>query len=270
MLGTALKGKVAVVTGASRGIGEEIAARLASEGARVAVTARSIEQTHAALPGTIHTTVERIKALGGEAVAIQGDLAQQVDRIRIIEEAENQLGPIDILVSNAAVTYFVPVADFRQKHYELMFEVQVRAPFEMAQAVIPGMRERGGGAILNISSGAARHPQGPPYPARGGRGGTVYGMCKAALERFTTGLAAELYDDNISVNVLSPSKVVPTPGVLFHKLVESKDDPRAEGPEVMAEAGLVLVSGDPKVVTGKIAYSQAILDEFGQEAVVAA
>src|SRR5690606_29226839 len=95
-------------------------------------------------------------------------------------------------VNNAAVTYFESVATFDPRHYDLMFEVQVRAPFQLAQAVIPGMTERGAGWILNVSSAAGRHPQGPPY-GRSMRGGTVYGMCKAALERFTTGLAAELH-----------------------------------------------------------------------------
>src|SRR5581483_1171755 len=102
---------------------------------------------------------------------------------------------------------------FPEKRYRLMFEVQVRAPFEMAQLVLPGMRERGRGWILNISSGAARHPD--PKQSRG-RGGTVYGMCKAAIERFSTGLAAEAYADGIKVNALSPNRVVPTPGTLFH------------------------------------------------------
>jgi NAD(P)-dependent dehydrogenase (short-subunit alcohol dehydrogenase family) len=89
-----------------------------------------------------------------------------------------------------------------------MFDVQVEAPFHLAQLVVPGMRQAGRGWILNISSVAARHPVIPPGP-RAGRGGTVYGMCKAALERFSTGLAAELYADNIAVNALSPTRVVP-------------------------------------------------------------
>src|SRR5207237_750409 len=109
------------------------------------------------------------------------DLAKQEDRQRLIQTVEKELGPIDVLVNNAAVTYFVPVADFQEKHFRLMFEVQVRAPFELAQLVLPGMRERKRGWILNISSRAAVHPSGPPYSARAGS--TVYGMCKAALER---------------------------------------------------------------------------------------
>jgi citronellol/citronellal dehydrogenase len=159
------------------------------------------------------------------------------------------------------VTYFVRVEDFTPKRYQLMFDVQVEAPFHLATLALPGMREKGAGWILNISSGAARQPAMPPAE-RATRGGTVYGMCKAALERFSTGLAAELYADNIAVNALSPNKVVPTPGTIFHHLT-TDDDPNAEPPAVMAEAALMLCSRDPRDLTGRIAYSQDLLNELG-------
>jgi citronellol/citronellal dehydrogenase len=97
---------------------------------------------------------------------------------------------------------------------------------------------------------------------RPARGGTVYGMCKAALERFSTGLAAELYPENIAVNALSPTRVVPTPGAIFHHLT-NEDDPQAEPPAVMAEAALLLCLREPRTLTGRIAYSQELLAEFG-------
>ena len=136
-----------------------------------------------------------------------------------------------------------------------------RQPFHLAALVLPGMRSRGAGWIVNISSVAARHPAIPP-DAWGGRGGTVYGMCKAALERFSTGLAAELYPDNIAVNALSPTRVVPTPGTIFHHLT-TEGDPRSEPPAVMAEAALLLCHREPRTLTGRIAYSQELLAEFG-------
>jgi NAD(P)-dependent dehydrogenase (short-subunit alcohol dehydrogenase family) len=123
------------------------------------------------------------------------------------------------------------------------------------------MRGHGAGWILNVSSAAARHPAIPPT-SRAVRGGTVYGMCKAALERLSTGLAAELYQDNIAVNALSPTRVVPTPGTIFHRLTTA-DDPRAEPPAVMAEAALLLCHREPRTLTGRIAYSQELLTEFG-------
>jgi citronellol/citronellal dehydrogenase len=255
-----LDGKVAIVTGASRGIGAEIARRFAAEGAAVAVAARTTDAGTSPFPGTIAETVEQIRAAGGTATAIRADLSKPEDRQRLVTEASQQLGPPDILVSNAAVTYFTRVEDFTARRFQLMFDVQVEGPFHLAQLVIPAMREKGRGWILNISSIAARHPAMPPT-GWASRGGTVYGMCKAALERFSTGLAAELYDDDIAVNALSPTKVVPTPGTLFHHLT-SEDDPNNEPPSVMAEAALRLCSAEPKTLTGRIAYSQELLAEL--------
>ena len=212
-----LDGKVAIVTGASRGIGAEIARRFGQAGAAVAVTARTTEEGTSPFPGTIAETVAQIRAAGGTAVAIRADLAKPDDRERLVAEAAAELGAADILVSNAAVTYFTRVEDFTPKRFGLMFDVQVEGPFHLAQLVAPAMREKGSGWILNISSGAARHPALPPAPWAT-RGSTVYGMCKAALERFTTGLAAEVHADGVAVNVLSPSGLVATPGVVHHGL----------------------------------------------------
>ena len=259
---TALEGKVALVTGASRGIGESIAQRFAAAGAAVAVSARTVEEGDHPLPGSIGTTVREITDAGGTAVAVAADLSKAEDRRRLVEQTVKELGPIDVLVNNAAITYFEPVEDFTERHYELMFAVQVRAPFELAQMVLPSMKERGAGWILNISSGAGRHPQGPPYQARRMRGGTVYGMCKAALERFTTGLAAEVHADGIAVNVLSPSGLVRTPGVDMHGLTRGVPDELIERPEEFAETALWLCTGDPAERTGRIDYSRQLQAEI--------
>ena len=256
-----LDGKVVIVTGASRGIGAEISRRFAEVGAAVAVAARSAGPGTSPLPGTIGETVDLIRADGGTAVAIQVDLSRPEDRERLVAEATAELGPADILVNNAAVTYFAPVTDFRERRYDLMFDVQVKAAFQLAQLVVPGMQRSGRGWILNISSGAARHPTLPPTE-RAAAGGTVYGMVKAALERFSTGLAAELYNDNIAVNALSPNKAVPTPGTIYHQLT-TEDDPNNEPREVFAEAALMLCSAEPKTLTGRVAYSQDLLAELG-------
>jgi citronellol/citronellal dehydrogenase len=258
-----LDGKVAIVTGASRGIGAEIARRFGEEGAAVAVVARTTEAGTSPFPGTIAETAAQIRAAGGTAAAIRADLAKPEDRERLVAETTAALGTPDILVSNGAVTYFTRVEDFTARRFQLMFDVQVEGPFHLAQLVTPGMRAKGQGWILNISSGAARHPALPPSDWAT-RGGTVYGMCKAALERFSTGLAAELYADNIAVNALSPNKVVPTAGTIFHHLT-TEDDPDAEPPAVMAAAALRLCSADPKTLTGRIAYSQDLLAELARE-----
>jgi citronellol/citronellal dehydrogenase len=256
-----LEGRVAIVTGASRGIGAEIARRFAAEGAAVAVAARTTEPGISQFSGTINETADQIRAAGGTAIAVTANLAKAEDRERIVAETSSQLGQPDILVNNAAVTYFTRVEDFTPKQFALMFAVQVEAPFQLAQLVLPGMRQRGAGWILNISSIAARHPVIPPGPFAG-RGGTVYGMCKAAIERLSTGLAAELYPDNVAVNALSPTKVVPTPGTVFHHLT-TDGDPNSEPTSVMAEAALMLCHRDPQSLTGRVTYSQELLQELG-------
>ena len=259
--GGVLGGKVAVVTGASRGIGDAIARRFAMEGAKVVVSARTVDSGEHYLPGTINETVAAIRAAGGEALGVKADLAAAEDRERLIAAAEAEFGPVDILVNNAAITYFIPVADFPEKRFRLMTDVQVWAPFELAQRVLPGMQEKGSGWILNISSHAAIHPE----KTLSGRGGTVYGMCKAALERFTTGLAQETYDQGIGVNVISPG-LVATPGVMHHKLINSENEDRVTPVEHMAEACLRLCHGDPQALTGRIDYADEVMHEFDLQA----
>ncbi len=264
MAGGALDGKVAIVTGASRGVGAAIAERFGAAGATVVVAARTAEPGTNRFPGTIGETAEAVRRAGGSALPVVADLSRPEDRERLVATAEAEAGPVDILVSNAAVTYFTTVAEFDLRRYDLMFEVQVKAALHLAQLLIPSMRGRGQGWICNISSGAARHPQMPPPDRARAGGGTVYGMCKAALERLSTGLAAELYDSGISVNALSPNRVVPTPGTLHHGLVRPDDpDQQVEGPEVMAEATLALCSAPFPELTGRVTYSQTLLDELG-------
>jgi citronellol/citronellal dehydrogenase len=252
---------VVLVTGASRGIGAAIARRFAASGAAVAVAARTAEEGDHRLEGSLATTASQIRSSGGTALTVVADLAKAADRERLIETVQRELGPIDVLVNNAAVTYFEPVLDFPERHFQVMFEVQVRAPFELAQRVLPGMRERRRGWILNISSIAAVHPKGPPFTAR--PGSTVYGMCKAAIERFSSGLASEVFNSGIAVNCLSPSGLVPTPGVVFHGLTRGVPEDRLEAPEVMAEAAYTLCTGDPATLTGRVTYARPLLEELG-------
>ena len=257
-----LAGQVAVVTGASRGIGEAIAMRYAMEGAKVVVSARTEKDGEHDLPGGIQNVAERIRRAGGEAAAVRCDLARAEEREELIRTAEHVFGTVDILVNNAAVTFFIPVEQFPEKRFKLMMEVQLYAPFHLSQLVLPGMRERGRGWILNLSSHAALHPKPttPPW------GATVYGMCKAGLERFTTGLASEVYAHGVAVNVMSPG-LVATPGVVHHRLINDANRHAQTPVEHVAEASLRLVHGDPKEMTGRITYADAIVEEFGLEPV---
>jgi citronellol/citronellal dehydrogenase len=256
-----LAGKVAVVTGASRGIGEAIAIRYAMEGAKVVVAARTEKDGDHVLAGGINDVVGRIKAAGGEALAVRCDLSVKEDREHLIAATEEAYGPVDILVNNAAVTYYFPAVEFPERRFKLMFEVQVWAAFHLSQLVLPKMQERKSGWILNVSSHAALHPK---LSAGGGAGagGTVYGMCKAALERFTTGLATEVRDSGIGVNVISPG-LVATPGTIYHHLISEATKDRETPIEHMAEACLRLVHGDPATMSGRITYAADVIKEFG-------
>ncbi len=257
-----LAGKVALVTGASRGIGEAIALRYAMEGARVVVTARTLDEGDHQFPGSINSLVARIKAAGGEAIGVKNDLSVAAERVKLIRTVEDALGPVDILCNNAAVTFFIPIETFPEARLRLMFEVQVHTPLHLSQLVIPGMKAKGGGWILNISSHAAIHPKlSVSLP-----GSVVYGMCKAALERFSTGLAAELHRDKIAVNVISPG-LVATPGAVHHNLVNDKNRNTVTPVENMAEACLRLSHGDPSVLSGRVTYVPEMMQEFNLSAV---
>ena len=258
-----LDGKVAIVTGASRGIGKAIAQLFAAEGAKVACAARTLGEGEHILEGSLNTTVSEIEKAGGTAAAIQLNVSEEESCENLVAKTRETFGPVDVLVNNAALTYFIPVKDYPIRKWIRSFAVNFHGPFILSHLVLQDMIEKRSGAIVNISSGAAIGPGRGPYKEPAARGGTCYGAEKAALERFTQGLAQEVYEYGIAVAALSPSQVVPTPGTIYHKLVTGPDDPRGEPPEVMAKAALLLASEPLDKVTGRVTYSQAILKEFG-------
>jgi len=260
-----LDGKVVLVTGASRGIGADVARLLAAEGGRVVCAARTLKEGDHRLAGSLETTVEEIRKAGGQAHAVAANIADPAECEKLVEAARQAYGPVDVLVNNAALTYFLPIQDYPVNKWLASWAVNVHAPFVLSQLVLRDMVARKHGAIVNIGSGAAIGPGRGPYkdPAVGARGGTCYGAEKAALERFTQGLAAEVYPHGVSVTCVSPSQVVPTPGTVYHKLVKGLDDPRGESPELMAKAVLLLATEPYERITGRVTYSQQILREFG-------
>jgi NAD(P)-dependent dehydrogenase (short-subunit alcohol dehydrogenase family) len=259
-----LDGKVAVITGASRGIGKAIAELYAAEGARVVCIARTLNEGDHMLEGSLQTTIDEIKAAGGDAAAVQADISEEAGCDAVIDGAHAAFGPIDILVNNAALNYYVPIKDYAVNRWMRAFAVNVHAPFMLSQKVLPDMIAKGGGSIINISSRAALGPgRGPYLPDMPVRGGTMYGASKAALERFTQGFAQEVQQYGVAVSCYSPSAVVPTPGTVYHKLVDGMDDPRGEHPSIMAKAALLLATLPIEQITGRVTYSQAILKEHG-------
>jgi NAD(P)-dependent dehydrogenase (short-subunit alcohol dehydrogenase family) len=255
-----LDGRVALVTGASRGLGEAIAALFAAEGAKVVCAARTLNEGDHRLEGSLARTVERIREAGGEATAVQADLSQADDCLRLADQAARAFEqPVDVLVNNAVLTYFMRVLDYPLERWQRAFFVNVHAPFLLSRTLLPSMIERGEGWIVNISSGAAIGPGRGPYEPGSGRGRVEYGATKAALERFTQGLAQEVYEDGIAVSAVSPSVVVPTPGTVLHGVVLGEYEPA----EYMAKAALLLASEPPERIAGRVCYSQQLLHEFG-------
>jgi citronellol/citronellal dehydrogenase len=259
----ALEGKVAIVTGASRGIGAAIAQRFAAEGADVALVARTLDPGTSHLDGSLRETVAAVEAHDRRGLAITADLAAaDFDADALVTQVEDGLGPVDVLVHNAAACFYLPWDSVSARRYDVMFRVNVDATWKLATAVLPGMRARGRGWIVNLSTTVVDHPVGPPYTTfHADHGATLYGASKAALERISTGLAAEVHRHGIAVNVVAPVAAVATPGVVAMGLMPG-DDTHVEPVEQMAEAVLALASGDPSRLTGRIVTSAAILAEL--------
>ncbi len=232
-----LTGKVAIVTGASRGVGAATAIALASEGALVACAARATDASPLPIPGTLDDTVRRIDAAGGRAIAVPTNLADDASVAAMVATTVEQLGPVDILVNNAAIT-FPGDLELPMKRFDLIFDVDLRAPVIATQAVYPGMVERGVGAIVNVSSAAALNA----YP-----GQMAYGMAKAALERFTASAAELLRPHAIPVNTFRIDIPVASEG--FLAALPDFDHSDWEPPEVAAE-GILWMLAQPTSYTG--------------------
>ena len=248
------EGRVALVTGASKGgTGTAIALRLAAEGARVAITARSVDGLEA--------TQARIREIGGRCVVLPSDLSDPHGaRTRLVERTEAALGPVDILVNNAAVGGYGSFESVPAGRLERALQVNLWAPWLLTAEVIGGMRERGHGAILNITTFSAELPPGPPFPTnKPSKAGAMYGATKAALNRLTVSVASECEGQGIAVNALAPQGAIATPSLVAAGWVEGV---MFEPLETMAEAALALCTGDPDRLTGRIAFSLQLLTEL--------
>ncbi|MGH8354180.1 MAG: SDR family NAD(P)-dependent oxidoreductase [Pseudomonas sp.] len=245
-----LAGKIALITGASRGIGRAIAQRFAAEGATVVVTARSLEQS-IDLPGTLAETVALISAAGGRAIPLAADLEQPDERDCLVVRAAAAAGGLDILVNNAGFAEYSRVETMPLALFERTFEHYLRVPFVLSQAAIPLMRARGAGWILNLGSVTALPPLRPYSEFERSGGITAYAAVKAAVNRFTQGLAAELEADNIAVNAVGPSTAIRTPGGGRY----IPDSYPTEPVECLVETALALCLLPARERTGLVAHS---------------
>lgn len=197
-----LKGKVALVTGASRGIGAEIAKELSRRGCDLIITARTVDPSEK-MPGSLSETATAIRAAGGEVTMIGADLTMTESVESLAAQALEWRGRVDVLVNNAAFLgrpMYENLDELSLKNWVRQLTVNLTAPFILAKAFVPGMRAAGGGAIVNITSGAWRmHESTVP--------GITYGPTKAAMNRWSIALARDLRPDNIVVFALEPGFV---------------------------------------------------------------
>jgi len=253
-----LTGKVAIVTGASRGIGEAIALSLARSGASVVVAARTEEVSDPRLPGTIHTVADAIRSEGGTALPVVTNMRDPESIRACVDTTVREFGRLDIVVNNAAILVPGDLETVQERHIELMWQVDLRGPILMCRAAIPHLRAAGGGHLINISSSVARSPGAGPYLQQGDRiGGLLYGTVKAALERFTQGVAQDYERDRIAANVLSLQYVIETPGNIFAR--NDPEHPRLDfgSAEWMGKAA-TWIAMQPFEFTGHIVFDDRI------------
>lgn len=237
------EGRVALVTGASRGIGKAIAQRLASEGASVVVNASRMGE-HGNLPGTLAGTVDELRAAGAKADAVACDLSDPDARAGLVEAASAFFGPVDILVNNAAAGVMRLPSQTTNEDRRFMFELNLSAPVDLAQQALSGMRAAGAGWILNIGSATSTQPE-LPYRDTKQSAWIVgaYGASKAALDRYTVALAHELQEDGIFVNCMMPTSIVLTAAADYVRDIARANPDWVEPVEMMAEGALEFCTG---------------------------
>jgi NAD(P)-dependent dehydrogenase (short-subunit alcohol dehydrogenase family) len=221
---------------------------LAGEGARVVVAART--ETESGGPGgTIHTTVERIQEIGGQALPIRCDVTREESVEAMVRAVLERFGTIDVLINNAGIAFPAACWEMPLKRWELVLRVNLTGAFICGKAVLPTMMEKRSGSIINISSVQARS-----------KGlvdtGVAYGVSKAALERLTTSFATELGKFNIAVNCLKPKGSVVSEGMTF--LHKQADRSRWDTPEKMVKAAIFLAGQDATGMSGMIATDEEI------------
>lgn len=263
-----LKGRVAIVTGASRGIGAAIAKRFAAEGAKVALVARTVEAGTSRLPGSLNEVADWIGAHGGECICIGANLAKEEQRSHIVPETIAQFGGVDIVINNAAWCRYQASHEQMLKDVRQTFEINVVAPLQLTAQALPSMKERGAGWVVNLSSATTNLPVPAPYDFKERYtrfnledGPSIYAASKAALERMTAGQAVELARFNIAVNTLAPVEAVMSEGAIAIGTVDAVA--HLEPEEAMAEAALELSCRPPRELSGRILLSLELLRELG-------
>lgn len=260
-----LAGQVAVVTGASRGVGRAVAVELARLGASVVVTART-QAPRPDIAGTLVDTLDAIEKVGGKAVAVAADLLRSEDRERLVAETLASFGRVDVLVNNAAYigeAVFESFWEMSEDDWRNMIELNLTVPWALTKAFAAAMRRQGGGLVVNLSSGAAHAPvPGSPMPLPGEGGlGAAYPTSKAALNQFTAHIGNELRAVGIAMVAIDPGFARSESAELLASRIGA--DPNwAQPVEVAAKAIAHIASTDRMPYAGRFVVAREIVDEF--------
>lgn len=248
-----LAGKTIFITGASRGIGREIALRCARDGAKIVITGKTVTP-HVKLSGTIHSVAEEVQAAGGKALPIQLDVRDEAAVYAAAATAAETFGGIDILVNNAGAISLTGTLNTPMKRFDLMFSVNVRGTFLSSQACIPYLKRAANPHILNIAPPLNMH-------ARWFKDHCAYSMSKYGMSLCTLGMSAELASHGIAVNSLWPRSTIATAAIEMHFPDEVFRASRK--PQIMADAAYVIFSSDSRKTTGNFFVDEDVLRGTG-------
>lgn len=252
-----LQGQTAIITGASRGIGRNIAIELADEGCNVVIAARSEAESDPRLPGTIHSVAEECRALGVAALAVSADVTDDDSLSALVERAVAEFGMVEILVNNAGLNFAGHFMEISVKRWDLLWRLNVRGALVATRLVLPAMLERGSGLIVNLSSRAAD---------REGVNSSAYAVTKQAVRKMAEAIAAEYGGQGIRSFSLSPSRVVSTPGHRYVRGANAVAHDLAEPDHVLGRAVVWLASSDEAVASnGQHFYSIPLVAEQMRE-----
>ncbi len=246
----ALEGRVAIVTGSSRGIGRAMALRLAEEGSAVVVTGKSEHSTEK-LPGSIHTVAAEITAAGGRAIAVHLDVRREEEIVAMVQRTIDEFGRLDILVNNAGALWWKSVLETPSKRYDLMWEVNVRGAFICAQQALPHMIRNGFGHVVMCS---------PPIGTAANPGYVAYMTTKMGMTRLAMGIAAEHEKDNIACNSLWPTTLIESLATINYSV---GDRSMWRSPDILCDALVEAVTTEPRQLTGRQLLDEPFLRERG-------
>ena len=246
-----LQDKIAIVTGSSRGLGKAIALAFAREGAHIVVASLGTDESNPDLPGTIDETAEQVRALGRRALPVVCNVAKEESVTNMVEQTLKEFGTIDILMNNAGVAVFCPTIEMSARHFDLVMAVNTRGTFLCCKYVLPTMIENKKGSVINVSSVGADN--------RVNKTDQVYGMAKAANERLTYGLAAEMAEHNIAINCIKPRGAIGTEGVRFWSRQRQRgDNPDWDTTEMMEKAAVFLAQQDASGLSGTVSTDEQL------------